>query len=138
MIGAFGGGVVARYMGFVQANAEASVRRAVGRLKDGSARVPMDGGGEIVVAIRVDALAGEAVLDFTGTSGVLPTNFNAPSAIVDAAALYVFRTLVDDDIPLNAGCLTPLRIILPERSMLSPEALSLGRLPACTRAARLS
>jgi 5-oxoprolinase (ATP-hydrolysing) len=122
MIGAFGGEVVARYMGFVQANAEASVRRAVGRLKDGSARVPMDGGGEIVVAIRVDAQAGEAVLDFTGTSGVLPTNFNAPSAIVDAAALYVFRTLVDDDIPLNAGCLTPLRIILPERSMLSPEA----------------
>jgi len=82
----------------------------------------MDGGGEIRVKITVDAQAGEAVLDFTGTSPVLPSNFNAPSAIVDAAALYVFRTLIDDDIPLNAGCLAPLKIILPEGSMLSPGA----------------
>jgi 5-oxoprolinase (ATP-hydrolysing) len=120
MIEAHGGETVRRYMGFVQDNAEASVRRAIGRLKDGSARVPMDGGGEIVVRISVDAGAGEAVLDFTGTSRVLPSNFNAPSAIVDAAALYVFRTLVDDDIPLNAGCLKPLKIILPPGCMLAP------------------
>ncbi|MDR3506376.1 MAG: hydantoinase B/oxoprolinase family protein, partial [Caulobacteraceae bacterium] len=111
---------VARYMSFVQANAEAAVRRAIGRLSDGNARVAMDGGGEIVVTITVDQAKGEAVLDFTGTSPTLPSNFNAPSAIVDAAALYVFRTLIDDEIPLNAGCLKPLRIILPPGSMLSP------------------
>jgi 5-oxoprolinase (ATP-hydrolysing) len=81
----------------------------------------MDGGGEIVVRTRVDAERGEAVLDFTGTSAVLTSDFNAPSAIVDAAALYVFRTLIDDDIPLNAGCLEPLKIVLPEGSMLSPS-----------------
>ena len=80
----------------------------------------MDGGGEIIVTTTVDAEKGEAVLDFTGTSPMLPSNFNAPSAIVDAAALYVFRTLVDDDIPLNAGCLKPLRIIVPPGSMLAP------------------
>ena len=107
-------------MGFVQENAAASVRRAIGRLRDGAARVPMDGGGEIAVRIKVDADAGAAVIDFTGTSGVLASNFNAPSAIVDAAALYVFRTLVDDDIPLNAGCLEPLTIITPAGSMLAP------------------
>ncbi|QUD90887.1 hydantoinase B/oxoprolinase family protein [Phenylobacterium montanum] len=120
MIEAHGGAVVARYMGFVQGNAEAQVRRAIGRLKNGRARVPMDGGGEIVVEVRVDAARGEAVLDFTGTSPVLASNFNAPSAIVDAAALYVFRTLIDDDIPLNAGCLKPLKIIVPPASMLAP------------------
>jgi 5-oxoprolinase (ATP-hydrolysing) len=120
MIETHGGPTVARYMGFVQDNAEACVRRAVSKLTDGEARVPMDGGGEIVVRIRVDPAAGEATLDFTGTSGVLPSNFNAPTAIVHAAALYVFRTLVDDDIPLNAGCLKPLRIIVPEGSMLAP------------------
>jgi 5-oxoprolinase (ATP-hydrolysing) len=122
MIASHGGETVARYMGFVQANAEACVRRAIGKLTDGQAIVPMDGGAEIHVRITVDAQAGEAVLDFSGTSGVLPSNFNAPSAIVDAAALYVFRTLIDDDIPLNAGCLAPLKIILPEHSMLSPSA----------------
>jgi 5-oxoprolinase (ATP-hydrolysing) len=120
MIHGHGQAAVARYMGFVQDNAEASVRRAVERLTDGEARVPMDGGGEIVVRIKVDAQAGEAVLDFAGTSGVLPSNFNAPTSIVHAAALYVFRTLVDDDIPLNAGCLKPLRIEVPEPSMLAP------------------
>jgi 5-oxoprolinase (ATP-hydrolysing) len=80
----------------------------------------MDGGGEIRVAVSVDASAGAARLDFTGTSAELPSNFNAPSSIVDAAALYVFRTLVDDDIPLNAGCLTPLKVIVREGSMLNP------------------
>ena len=121
MIEAFGERTVARYMGFVQDNAEACVRRAVARLSDGAARITMDGGGEIVVRIAVDAAAGEASIDFSGTSGVLASNFNAPTAIVHAAALYVFRTLVDDDIPLNAGCLKPLRICVPAPSMLAPE-----------------
>jgi 5-oxoprolinase (ATP-hydrolysing) len=121
MITEHGRATVDAYMRFVQANAEASVRRAVARLTDGSARVPLDGGGEIVVCVSVNAGAGEATLDFTGTSGTLPSNFNAPSSVVDAAALYVFRTLVDDDIPLNAGCLHPLRIVLPRPSMLVPE-----------------
>jgi 5-oxoprolinase (ATP-hydrolysing) len=121
MIQAHGGETVARYMAFVQDNAEASVRRAISRLSDGQAKVPMDGGGVIAVSIAVDAQAGEAVLDFTGTSGVLPNNFNAPTAIVHAAALYVFRTLIDDDIPLNAGCLKPLRIVVPDGSMLAPH-----------------
>jgi 5-oxoprolinase (ATP-hydrolysing) len=122
MIAAHGADIVARYMGFVQDNAETCVRRAIGALHDGQARVPMDGGGEIVVRVTVDAARGEAVLAFTGTSGVLPSNFNAPSAIVDAAALYVFRTLIADEIPLNAGCLKPLKIITPAGSMLAPTA----------------
>jgi 5-oxoprolinase (ATP-hydrolysing) len=121
MIETFGAEAVGRYMVFVQENAAACVRRAVGRLADGEARAPMDGGGEIVVRIRVDAERGEAVLDFTGSGDQLDTNFNAPSAIVDAAALYVFRTLVDDDIPLNAGCLEPLRILTREGSLLAPR-----------------
>jgi 5-oxoprolinase (ATP-hydrolysing) len=120
MIETYGERTVARYMGFVQDNAEACVRRAIASLRDGQARTPMDGGGEIVVRITVDAKAGEAVLDFTGSSPVLANNFNAPTSIVHAAALYVFRTLVDDDIPLNAGCLKPLKILVPERSMLAP------------------
>jgi 5-oxoprolinase (ATP-hydrolysing) len=90
-------------------------------LKDGQARVPMDGGGEIVVSASVDPARSEAVLDFTGSSAQLGSNFNAPASVVDAAALYVFRCLVDDDIPLNAGCLTPLKIIVPEGSMLNPH-----------------
>jgi 5-oxoprolinase (ATP-hydrolysing) len=121
MIDAHGGEPVARYMGLVQANAEACVRRAVGRLTDGAARIPMDGGGEIAVEITVDTARGEAVLDFRGSSDQLGSNFNAPASIVDAAALYVFRTLVDDDIPLNAGCLTPLRVMVRLGSMLNPN-----------------
>ena len=121
MIETHGEKAVARYMGFVQDNAEACVRRAIARLTDGEATVPMDGGGEIVVRIEVDAAAGQAVLDFAGTSGVLDSNFNAPTSIVHAAALYVFRTLVEDEIPLNAGCLKPLKILVPSPSMLAPE-----------------
>jgi 5-oxoprolinase (ATP-hydrolysing) len=112
---------VARYMGFVQQNAEAAVRRAVGVLKDGAARVPMDGGGEVVVQVTVDRTRQAATLDFTGSSAQLPSNFNAPASVVDAAALYVFRCLVDDDIPLNAGCLTPLDIVTSGGSMLNPR-----------------
>jgi len=121
MIEAYGGETVARYMTFVQENAEAAVKRAIGNLSDGEACVPMDGGGEIVVTIKVDRQAREATLDFSASAGQLPSNFNAPAAIVDAAALYVFRTLVDDDIPLNAGCLKPLKIITRHGSMLDPE-----------------
>ena len=121
MIRAHGADAVARYMTFVQENAAAAVRRAVGRLSDGAARVPVDGGGEIVVRTTVDAAAGEATLDFRESSDQLPSNFNGPSAIVDAAALYVFRTLVDDDIPLNAGCLEPLNILTRPGSMLDPR-----------------
>src|SRR6202008_3997152 len=82
---------------------------------------PLDAGGEIVVATTVDPPGGAAVLDFTASSDQLASNFNAPSAIVDAAALYVFRTLVDDDIPLNAGCLEPLGILTREGSLLAPR-----------------
>jgi 5-oxoprolinase (ATP-hydrolysing) len=121
MIRGYGADAVARYMTFVQQNAAAAVRRAVGKLSDGFARVPLDGGGEIVVTTTVDAKAGTATLDFTASANQLPSNFNGPSAIVDAAALYVFRTLVDDDIPLNAGCLEPLDIRTRRGSMLNPN-----------------
>jgi 5-oxoprolinase (ATP-hydrolysing) len=121
MIRTHGADAVARYMTFVQRNAAAAVRRALGRLSDGAARVPLDGSGEIVVRTTVDATVGEATLDFTASADQLGTNFNAPSAIVDAAALYVFRTLVDDDIPLNAGCLEPLNILTRPGSMLAPR-----------------
>ncbi|MDO8901344.1 MAG: hydantoinase B/oxoprolinase family protein [Phenylobacterium sp.] len=121
MIDAFGSDTVTAYMGHVQANATAAVRRALGRLSDGAAESLMDGGGRIVVRTRVDSAAGRAVLDFTGSADQLGTNFNAPASIVDAAALYVFRTLVDDDIPLNAGCLAPLDIRVRPGSMLDPS-----------------
>ena len=121
MIHSHGADVVARYMSFVQDNAAYAVQRAIGRLSDGAAAVPMDGGGEIVVATHVDRKGRTARLDFTGSADQLESNFNAPSAIVDAAALYVFRTLVDDDIPLNAGCLRPLQILTRPGSMLAPR-----------------
>jgi len=121
LIETWGGELVQRYMGFVQENAAACVRRAIESLSDGEARVAMDGGGMIAVKVTVDKARREAVLDFTGSAAQLPSNYNAPSSIVHAAALYVFRTLVDDDIPLNAGCLKPLQILIAEGSMLSPR-----------------
>ncbi|MDW3683826.1 hydantoinase B/oxoprolinase family protein [Cupriavidus sp. CV2] len=120
MVGAFGRDVVLAYMGHVQDNAQAAVRRVVGALKDSSYRYPLDNGAVIEVAIRVDPDKQGATIDFTGTSAQLPNNFNAPKAVCMAAVLYVFRTLVKDDIPLNAGCLKPLRVIVPEGSMLNP------------------
>ena len=113
--------VVRAYMKHVQDNAEASVRRVLGALADGSFALEMDSGATIRVAIRVDRERREAVIDFTGTSPQQPTNFNAPSAVCKAAVLYVFRTLVDDEIPMNAGCLKPLTIVIPEGSMLNPR-----------------
>ena len=121
MVGHFTLPVVRAYMKHVQDNAEASVRRVLGALSDGHFELEMDSGARIRVTITVDRERREAAIDFTGTSAQQPTNFNAPSAVCKAAVLYVFRTLVDDEIPMNAGCLKPLTIVIPEGSMLSPR-----------------
>jgi 5-oxoprolinase (ATP-hydrolysing) len=115
-----GGAVIAAYMAHVMANAEESVRRLLGRLEDGEFAYAMDNGAAVKVAIRIDHAARSAVFDFTGTSDQLPDNFNAPRAITRAAALYVLRTLIDDAIPMNDGCLRPVTLIVPEGSMLNP------------------
>ncbi|REF35161.1 hydantoinase B/oxoprolinase family protein [Thermasporomyces composti] len=121
MIDHFGLDVVQAYMGHVLDNAEEAVRRVIDRLEGGSYSYEMDSGARIVVRVSVDKVQRTATIDFTGTSPQLETNFNAPASVTKAAALYVFRTLVDDDIPLNDGCLRPLRIIVPEGSMLAPR-----------------
>ena len=121
MVAEFGRPVVTAYMGHVQDNAEEAVRRAIAALKPGSFALEMDDGAVIRVRIDVDPGARSAVVDFTGTSDQLPNNFNAPLSIARAATLYVFRTLVDDAIPLNEGCLKPIRLIVPEGSMLNPQ-----------------
>ncbi|PKO41450.1 MAG: 5-oxoprolinase [Betaproteobacteria bacterium HGW-Betaproteobacteria-3] len=121
MVGQFGLDVVQAYMGHVQDNAEESVRRVITRLKDGAFTLALDNGAQIQVAIRVDARQRSAEIDFTGTSPQQTNNFNAPTAVCMAAVLYVFRMLVDDDIPLNAGCLKPLKVIIPDGSMLNPH-----------------
>jgi 5-oxoprolinase (ATP-hydrolysing) len=113
--------VVRAYMKHVQDNAEESVRRVVTRLRNGAFDYRLDNGALIKVRITVHHERRAATIDFSGTSAQLPNNFNAPSAVCVAAVLYVFRTLVDDDIPLNAGCLKPLEIIIPEGSMLNPR-----------------
>ncbi len=114
--------VVLAYMRHVQDNAEESVRRVITQLKDGNFTLPLDNGAQITVAIRVDVKNRNAEIDFTGTSPQQTNNFNAPTAVCMAAVLYVFRTLVDDDIPLNAGCLKPLKVIIPAGSMLNPNS----------------
>jgi 5-oxoprolinase (ATP-hydrolysing) len=121
MVDQFGLAVVQAYMGHVQDNAEEAVRRVITRLKNGQFTLALDNGAQICVAIRVDAAARSAEIDFTGTSAQQPNNFNAPTAVCMAAVLYVFRTLVGDDIPLNAGCLKSLRVIIPAGSMLNPN-----------------
>jgi 5-oxoprolinase (ATP-hydrolysing) len=121
MVDTFSLDVVQAYMRHVQDNAEESVRRVITRLKDGQFTLPLDNGAQIQVAIRVNASQRTAEIDFTGTSVQLSNNFNAPTAVCMAAVLYVFRTLVDDDIPLNAGCLKPLKVIIPAGSMLNPN-----------------
>jgi 5-oxoprolinase (ATP-hydrolysing) len=117
----YGVDTVIAYMRHVQDNAEESVRRVITTLKDGHFILPLDNGSHIEVAVRVDAERRSACIDFTGSSAQLGDNFNAPRAVTTAAVLYVFRTLVNDDIPLNAGCLKPLQIILPEGCMLNPQ-----------------
>jgi len=117
----YGSEVVAAYMDHVLANAEESVRRLLGRLDDGAFDYAMDNGARIRVSITIDKAARSATFDFTGTSAQLPDNFNAPYSIVRAASLYVVRTLIDDAIPMNDGCLRPIRLIVPEGSMLNPR-----------------
>ncbi len=121
MVEHFGLEVVRAYMGHVQDNAEESVRRVIGVLKDGAFELPLDNGARIKVRISIGKDRRSATIDFAGTSPQLPNNFNAPSAVCMAAVLYVFRTLVDDDIPLNAGCLKPLEVLIPEGCMLRPR-----------------
>ncbi|MFP5400018.1 MAG: hydantoinase B/oxoprolinase family protein [Gammaproteobacteria bacterium] len=140
MVAQFGRETVDAYMRHVQDNAEESVRRVITALarrppgspegspppvgagpgRDGCFELPLDNGARIAVRVIVDAAKREATIDFSGTSAQLPNNFNAPKAVTMAAVLYVFRTLVDDDIPLNAGCLKPLHVIVPEGCMLNP------------------
>ncbi|MES1162614.1 MAG: hydantoinase B/oxoprolinase family protein, partial [Rhizobacter sp.] len=121
MVAQFGRDTVAAYMRHVQDNAEESVRRVITALKNGGFTLQLDNGARISVAIRVNAAERSAEIDFTGTSPQLANNFNAPTAVCMAAVLYVFRTLVDDDIPLNAGCLKPLQVIVPPGCMLNPN-----------------
>ncbi len=121
MVAQFGRATVAAYMQHVQDNAEESVRRVIGALSDGQFALELDNGALVKVRVQVDAAAREALIDFSGTSAQLPNNFNAPKAVTMAAVLYVFRTLVDDDIPLNAGCLKPLKVVVPAGCMLNPE-----------------
>ena len=127
MVAQFGLPVVQAYMQHVQDNAEESVRRAITRLAarlgaGGSYQLALDNGARICVAVHIDAATRSAVVDFAGTSAQLENNFNAPTAVTMAAVLYSFRLLVDDDIPLNAGCLKPIEVRIPEGSMLRPRA----------------
>jgi 5-oxoprolinase (ATP-hydrolysing) len=117
----YGAEVIDAYMHHVLANAEESVRRLLGRLDDGAFDYEMDNGAHVRVGIRIDKKARSATFDFTGTSDQLPDNFNAPYSIVRAASLYVLRTLIDDPIPMNDGCLRPVQLIVPDGSMLSPR-----------------
>jgi len=122
MVAHFSLPVVQAYMQHVQNNAEEAVRRVIDALHDGEFTYAMDNGASIKVAIRIDSRTRSATIDFTGTSSQQPNNFNAPAPVTRAAVLYVFRTLVDDEIPMNAGCLKPLHIIVPAGSMLNPQA----------------
>ena len=118
MIDQFGLDVVQAYMQHVQDNAEESVRRVLDKLTDGEFIYPMDNGCEIQVKITVDHSAREAAIDFTGTSPQYHGNYNAPTAVCLAAVLYVFRCLVNDTIPLNEGCLKPLKVTVPKLSLI--------------------
>jgi 5-oxoprolinase (ATP-hydrolysing) len=121
MVEHFGLPVVQAYMQHVQDNAEEAVRRVIDALKDGEFEYAMDNGARVRVSIRIDARRREALIDFSGTSAQQPNNFNAPLSVTRAAVLYVFRTLIDDEIPMNAGCLKPLRIQVPDGSLLKPR-----------------
>jgi 5-oxoprolinase (ATP-hydrolysing) len=121
MVAEFGLNVVHAYMRHVQDNADESVRRVIGRLHDSAFKYEADQGNVVAVRITVDKKKREAIVDFTGTSPQQGTNFNAPEPVTRAAVLYVFRVMVDDDIPMNAGCLRPIHIVIPENSMLAPR-----------------
>jgi 5-oxoprolinase (ATP-hydrolysing) len=121
LIGAAGRDVVFGYMAHVRSNAAATVRRMLSRLPDGHFRYELDDGSAVEVTITVDRDAGRARIDFAGTSEQQPNNFNAPASICRAATLYVIRTLLDDDIPLNDGCLEPIDLIIPDHSLLKPQ-----------------
>mgnify|MGYP000497010272 FL=1 len=116
-----GAEVVRAYMGHVHANAEEAVRRLIGRLEDGSFRYELDNGAVVCVSVRVDRAARQVTIDFAGTSDQLAGNFNAPFSVVRAAVMYVLRTMIDDPIPMNEGCLVPVTILVPEGSMLRPR-----------------
>jgi 5-oxoprolinase (ATP-hydrolysing) len=116
-----GTNTVIAYMRHVQDNAEESVRQVIGALSDGAFEMPMDGGATIRVKVTVDRAARAAHIDFTGSSAQAENNFNAPGSVTKAAVLYVFRCLVTGDIPMNAGCLRPLTITVPEGSLLNPR-----------------
>jgi 5-oxoprolinase (ATP-hydrolysing) len=117
----YGCDVTDAYMGHVMDNAEEAVRRLIGGLKNGEFTYAMDTGAHVSVLVKVDRASRSAIVDFTGTSDQQPNNFNAPYSISRAATLYVFRTLVDDMIPMNDGCLRPVELIVPEGSMLRPR-----------------
>ena len=121
LMDSLGRDVVLAYMDHVRHNAAASVRRMLKNLPDGKFRYEMDNGACVQVAISVDNYAARATIDFTGTTAQLPDNFNAPASICRAAVLYVIRTLLDDDIPMNDGCLEPIDLIIPKNSMLRPR-----------------
>ncbi|MDE8342605.1 MAG: hydantoinase B/oxoprolinase family protein, partial [Acidocella sp.] len=117
----YGWDVVQAYMGHVKNNAEASIRRVIGKLRDGAFDYEMDDGTKLKVSVTIDHQAQSAVIDFTGTGAPLvANNFNAPPAVTTAAVLYAFRCLVGTDIPLNEGCLKPLKIVIPAGCFLSP------------------
>ncbi len=121
LVVSYGVETVHAYMGHIQSAAESAVRRVIDKLEAGESEIDLDSGARIKLAIRVDRAAGKATLDFSGTSTQMANAFNAPPAITRAAVIYVFRCLVDDEIPLNAGCLKPIEIIVPEGSLLNPE-----------------
>ncbi|RGP41348.1 5-oxoprolinase (ATP-hydrolyzing) [Altererythrobacter insulae] len=121
LVSSYGHDVVRAYMGHIQDAAESAVRRVVQTIENGSFQLKLDSGAVINVAIETDQCAGTAKIDFAGTSAQMPNAFNAPAAITRAAVLYVFRCLIDSEIPLNAGCMKPLKIVIPEGSLLNPE-----------------
>ncbi len=121
LINQYGDTTVFVYMDFIRDTAKRCVEKAISKLTSGSCKYEMDFGAVIQVRIDIDHKNQQATVDFTGTSAQLSNNFNAPSTICRAAVLYVFRCLVDDDIPLNAGCMEPITLIVPQGSMLNPE-----------------
>ncbi len=121
LVASYGLETVHAYMGYIQDNAEEAVRRVISQIDDAAFDYETDTGDRIKLRIKIDKQERSAVIDFTGTSDNVPSNFNAPAAITQAAVLYVFRCLVDDDIPLNAGCMKPITLIIPEGTILNPN-----------------